>query len=119
MVALCRTLSTCHYPICPSLLYVHSIIQYISHIASAASIPPRPHVQDKAHATALVRLACMTLRNGTARSSSVRAALLQRGAEALLRGVLAATALGVPTREAASACLRDMGLEGYQLEASK
>lgn len=59
----------------------------------------------------------MTLRNGTARSAPVRAALLQRGAEALLREVLAATALGVPTREAASACIRDMGLDGYQLDA--
>lgn len=74
--------------------------------------------QDKSQAAALVRLACMTLRNGTARSAPVRTALLQRGAEPLLRDVLAAAALGVPTREAASACLRDLGLDEYQLDAA-
>ncbi len=58
----------------------------------------------------------MTLRNATSRSTVVRTALLHKGLEGVLRQVLGAPTLGVSTREAASACVRDLGLDNYQVE---
>ncbi|KAL4433644.1 hypothetical protein ABPG75_000085 [Micractinium tetrahymenae] len=60
--------------------------------------------------TAAQRQACMALRNIAVRSPDVRAALLDKGAEALLRQVKAAYPA---CADAGSAALRDLGLDNY------
>ncbi|KAI7840755.1 hypothetical protein COHA_005569 [Chlorella ohadii] len=61
-------------------------------------------------ATAVQRQACMAIRNAAVRSPEVRASLLDKGAEALLRQVKSA----YPScAEAGAAALRDLGLEKY------
>ena len=52
-----------------------------------------------------------TLADNTRRNMDVRAALLERGAEGLLRRVKAEA--GAASGEAASDALRDLGLENY------
>lgn len=60
--------------------------------------------------TAAQRQACMALRNIAVRSPDVRAALLDKGAEMLLRQVKAAYPA---CADAGSAALRDLGLDNY------
>ncbi|KAL4450640.1 hypothetical protein ABPG77_000996 [Micractinium sp. CCAP 211/92] len=68
------------------------------------------HEKENRGTTAAQRQACMALRNTAVRSHEVRAALLDRGAEALLRQVKAA----YPScADAGSAALRDLGLDNY------
>jgi hypothetical protein len=61
-------------------------------------------------ATAVQRQACMAIRNAAVRSPEVRAALLDKGAEALLRQVKSAHPA---CAEAGAAALRDLGLANY------
>ena len=61
-------------------------------------------------AAAAQRQACMALRNAAVRSPEVRAALLERGAEATVRAVKAAYPA---CADAGAAALRDLGLNDY------